>query len=308
MNPFFSVIIPTYNRANLIPKAIESILNQTFVDWELIIVDDGSCDETKAVVANYKDNRIKYIWQKNKERSAARNNGISNSKGEYICFLDSDDYFLPDRLQSFFIELSNRKFPIAIFYTGICFDTNGKIERREENPNIFGNMLEYVVYNPIGNPQVCIHKSILDKHKFNESISISEDVELWVRIIADGYEMTFLNYANVIVSEHLARSVSFAQGNTAEKMLPVLKLIFSKPHPGNIISKSLKKLLISTSYYNQAKYFIYHNKKWHAILMLLYAIFTQIKNQQTKHKCVLIYKLVFVRKSNCKKLLDLIGG
>ena len=95
MNPYFSIIIPAFNRAHLISKAIDSVIAQTFEDWELIIVDDGSTDNTKDLICNYqeKDSRINYIFQKNAERSAARNNGIANAKGEYICFLDSDDYW-----------------------------------------------------------------------------------------------------------------------------------------------------------------------------------------------------------------------
>ena len=97
----FSIIIPSYNRANHLPKAIESVLAQSFTDWELIIVDDGSTDNTSDVVASYNDPRIKYIYQENAERSAARNNGIRNANGEWICFLDSDDVYLNQHLAVF---------------------------------------------------------------------------------------------------------------------------------------------------------------------------------------------------------------
>ena len=96
----FSIIIPTYNREKLIGLAINSVINQTFIDWELIIIDDGSADKTKEVVKPYlKDKRVKYFFQKNAERSSARNNGILKSQGKYICFLDSDDKFLTNHLQ-----------------------------------------------------------------------------------------------------------------------------------------------------------------------------------------------------------------
>jgi glycosyltransferase involved in cell wall biosynthesis len=91
-SPFFSIILPTYNRASFISKAIESVIDQLYNKWELIILDDGSTDNTKEIVLSFNDDRIRYIYQENKERSAARNNGIRNAKGEYICFLDSDDY------------------------------------------------------------------------------------------------------------------------------------------------------------------------------------------------------------------------
>ena len=94
----------------MIHLAIESVLAQTYNDWELIIVDDGSADNTKTVVNKYKksENRIKYIFQENKERSAARNFGIKESKGDWICFLDSDDIYHNNHLEKF-KNLINRK-------------------------------------------------------------------------------------------------------------------------------------------------------------------------------------------------------
>ena len=93
-NPTVSVIIPTYNRAHLVGRAIKSVLNQTYRDFEIIVVDDGSTDNTKDIIKEFqkKDKRIKYIpYEKNKGGSAARNTGIKAAKGEYIAFLDSDD-------------------------------------------------------------------------------------------------------------------------------------------------------------------------------------------------------------------------
>ena len=95
-----SVIITTYNRAHLVGKAIKSVLNQTFQDFELIVVDDGSTDNTEEVINSFNDTRIRYIRHKiNKGGNAARNTGLRNSKGEYIAFLDSDDEWLPEKLE-----------------------------------------------------------------------------------------------------------------------------------------------------------------------------------------------------------------
>ncbi len=100
-----SVIIPTYNRGYIIKRAIDSVINQTFDDWELIIVDDGSDDNTNEIVNDYKDDRIKYI--RNRDRKGAcysRNLGMQNAMGEYFCFLDSDciwrENFLYDRINA----------------------------------------------------------------------------------------------------------------------------------------------------------------------------------------------------------------
>ncbi len=102
MTSKISVIIPTYNRANLLPRAIKSVLDQTFQDFELIVVDDGSTDNTKEVVEKFQkeDSRIKYIWQENSGGPAKPiNTGIKNSSGKYIAILESDDEWLPEKLE-----------------------------------------------------------------------------------------------------------------------------------------------------------------------------------------------------------------
>ena len=98
--PKVSVIIPTYNRAELLPLAIKSALNQTFNDIEIIVSDDKSTDDTREVVRSFADERIKYVLNKGKKGpSATRNTAILASEGEYIAFLDDDDEWLPDKLQ-----------------------------------------------------------------------------------------------------------------------------------------------------------------------------------------------------------------
>ena len=104
-----SIILPTYNRIHLLRETLNSIFYQNFENWECIIVDDGSTDNTKEISENwmYIDKRFKYIYQQNAERSAARNHGIENAIGEWICFLDSDDYYLENRLKNLFRKRRN---------------------------------------------------------------------------------------------------------------------------------------------------------------------------------------------------------
>ena len=99
--PVVSVVLPTYNRAALLPRAVESVIAQTYGDWELIVVDDGSTDETAAVVSAYGTklgDRFVYLRQENRGSSAARNRGIEASRGRFVAFLDSDDEFAPTKL------------------------------------------------------------------------------------------------------------------------------------------------------------------------------------------------------------------
>ncbi|HNL04843.1 MAG TPA: glycosyltransferase family 2 protein, partial [Bacteroidia bacterium] len=107
--PFFSVIMPVYNRAELVKDSIASVLSQRFDDFELICIDDGSTDNTLDVlkeIAN-KDRRIKLISHQNKGRCAARNNGINAASGEWIAFLDSDDYYLENHLSVMYQLIQN---------------------------------------------------------------------------------------------------------------------------------------------------------------------------------------------------------
>ena len=114
-NIFFSVIIPTYNRADLIGKTIESLLNQTFQNFELLIIDDGSSDNTEEVIKRIKDERISYFKKQNEERAAARNFGTKKAKGLYVNFFDSDDIAYPNHLETAYNFIQN-KGEINIFH------------------------------------------------------------------------------------------------------------------------------------------------------------------------------------------------
>jgi len=117
-NPTISVIIPTYNRANFIDVAIKSVLNQSYQDFEIIIVDDGSTDNTEEIVKNFNDFRINYFFHKfNQGISAARNTGIKACQGKYIAFLDSDDEWLPEKLDK---KEGQRYLLKAIFLYPFC--------------------------------------------------------------------------------------------------------------------------------------------------------------------------------------------
>ncbi len=116
-----SVIIPSYNRAHIIQRAIDSVLSQTYECFEIIIVDDGSDDNTKSIVSSIKDNRIRYIYQENKGVCTARNKGIFQAKGDYLTFLDSDDYANQNWLSDFNEKILDNSFDlifcdIKIFY------------------------------------------------------------------------------------------------------------------------------------------------------------------------------------------------
>jgi len=123
-----SIIVPTYNRQNLIKDAIQSVVKQTYKDWELIIVDDGSTDNTKSIVSEYtkKDSRIRYFYKKNGGQGSARNLGVLESKGEYVAFLDSDDEWLEDKLEKQISFLEKNKSASFCYTKSVSVFPNGK--------------------------------------------------------------------------------------------------------------------------------------------------------------------------------------
>ena len=185
MNPFFSIILPTHNRAGFIKKAIESVVNQKFQSWELIIVDDGSTDNTKEVVTSFHDSRIIYYYQNNSERSVARNNGISRAKGKYSCFLDSDDYYLNDHLENIYHSAELAEFPKALFMVDVIREENGMLKNveHEQLENHINNICYILCSKETVIPaRVAVHSEILKEYRFNPILNVSEDAELFVRI------------------------------------------------------------------------------------------------------------------------------
>lgn len=187
-----SVIIPTYNRAHTIKRSVESILNQTYSDLELIIVDDNSTDNTYDIVKSITDDRIKYIkLDENKGPSFARNTGIENSKGEYIAFQDSDDEWVFDKLE---IQLKCLKDNNADFvfssFNRYYKDTVMIIPDRDiSNGTIFENLM---YGNFIGTPTMFGKKECFDKEKFDLNLPSLEDWDLVIRI-SSNYKVHFIN-------------------------------------------------------------------------------------------------------------------
>lgn len=296
-NPYFSIIIPTFNRASLLRKAIESVLFQTYPEWELIIIDDGSTDNTKEIIQKYSDNRIIYIYQQNKERSSARNNGIKHAKGKYICFLDSDDHFLPERLELIHKYIMEKNEAVALFYTAICFEKNGIVNEREQLEfSSDSNIYDYIIQAIIGVPQVCMHKKILEIKSFNEKFCIGEDMELWLQV-AHEYPLIYIkDQPTVVALDHEERSVNVKKFNNAKEQLVMLKYIFSEKKYKGKISGRVKSLAISNCYFNIAKHHIYNRNKYKAIFNLMISMIKCALHPQTKHKVFLIFSLIINRK------------
>lgn len=187
-NPLVSVIIPTYNRAHLIMRAIKSVQAQTFTNWEIVIVDDGSTDDTKRLVESIRQNdpRIFYVkHDKNKGESAARNTGVEYSKGEYIAFIDSDDVWLPLKLEKQIAVFNKGPKDLGIVYTSACFINEATGEKRIKIARDHGHIFEkQVAYNPVGSPSKVMVRSecIIKCGGFDPEFPVNADWDMWTRI------------------------------------------------------------------------------------------------------------------------------
>lgn len=183
LTPFFSVIIPTYNRKDFFNRCIDSVLGQTFTNFELIVVDDGSTDGTIVHMADYTNKSVNYIVKRHGGVSSARNLGISLSRGQYLAFLDSDDIWNENKLEitSEYIE----SFPdIKIFHTNEIWHKDGKIlnqKKKHKRPSgyIYDKCLPLCC---IGMSTAVIKKDLFDSvSKFDENLPACEDYDLWLR-------------------------------------------------------------------------------------------------------------------------------
>ena len=207
-----SVIIPTFNRLSLISRAIDSVLKQTFKPFEIIVVDDGSSDNTSAFIKNnYKS--VKLIKQKNLGVSKARNVGIKNSSGDWIALLDSDDEWKKNKLEVQTKSLSEYDY-YSVCHTNEIWIRNGtrvnqKKRHQKYGGNIFDKCLDICRIYP---SSIIFQKNIINEVGwFDENLSICEDYDLWLRITAN-FKILFIDKPLIIKygghSDQLSKSVN----------------------------------------------------------------------------------------------------
>lgn len=201
MEPFFSVVIPTYNRADILPRSIDSVLSQTYKDYELIIVDNGSTDNTQEWLSdNYQDDRIVYHYQEGSGSPASpRNTGISFAKGQWICLLDSDDRWDKSKLQCVFDTIqTNTNADVICHNENIYYeatDTIGKmLKYGPASKNMYKEML--IFGNRLSTSATSIRLEFLKGNnlQFNESKEFAtvEDYDLWLNLARLSARFVFL--------------------------------------------------------------------------------------------------------------------
>jgi glycosyltransferase involved in cell wall biosynthesis len=290
--PFFSIIIPTFNRQEMIQTAIDSILKQTFHSYEIIIIDNLSADKTRNVVENYKDKRI-FFYEINNTGIVAksRNLGIKVSKGKWIAFLDSDDWWTEDKLQLCFENINNNVdviyHDLGIARKSFNFFKRNKIKTRKLKKPVLVDLL--LSGNLIGLSSVVVRKDLLSKIggiKESLQITAAEDYNTWLRIAncTDNffYIKKKLGYILFHNNNYGRMDLSVTVRHAIKEFLPILNHEQKKKIEINLIYMSIKCNSMYSNrvnFDNKLLFFIKHSSiflKFKATIYILMTFYFRI--------------------------------
>lgn len=203
--PVFSVIIPVYNRAELLKRTVGSVLRQDFTDFEVLVIDDGSSDDIRSVVNGFSDGRIRYFRQVNRGASAARNAGIDLARGDYVAFLDSDDVYLPHHLAAMHALLLSE--PGAVAYCPIVA-TRGRNGNFIKPPRAIAggeNMATYLMCDRgfVQTSGVCLSRQIAARIRYRDDAKFGDDTDFAIRLQLAGCPFIMAEAPGVVWSDDL---------------------------------------------------------------------------------------------------------
>ncbi|OGO07564.1 MAG: hypothetical protein A2Y92_06100 [Chloroflexi bacterium RBG_13_57_8] len=205
-----SIIVPTRNRSHLVGFTIDSILKQTVRDFELIVVDDCSEDDTEKVVKSFNDVRIRYFRHDNARLVAAnRNYGMSQAKGEYIAFCDDDDLWLPEKLEKQLVEFEKDSTLDMVCSNGVFFNDTGDLGLMYEKS--WDNYLTYDIVlkkRPVQTSTVVLRKGVIDDiggMNTDPAFYVHQDYEFWLRITRGEYKILYLDVPLIRYRRHAAQ-------------------------------------------------------------------------------------------------------
>ncbi|PET00263.1 glycosyl transferase family 2 [Priestia megaterium] len=289
VEPLVSVVIPTYNRGNIIENTINSVLNQTYSNLEIIIVDDCSNDNTEDVVKSFHDERIKYIKHtKNSNGSVARNTGIKNSNGEYIAFLDSDDEWFPEKIDIQLSYLLKQSTKNIVSYTQLIAN-RGHTQKMSSLQDIIEGekVLDYlfVKNGTIQTSTLMLDSNLAKKVLFNEKLKRHQDWDFCNRLQKQGASFIFVK--KPLTTWNLEyREDRVSNGN---QYLGSLQWLNDNKHD---MSKDGERAFLAKVV---APFMGRSNKKWEAMKYVFQAI--PYKILSIKDVCYILFKVLFSLKT-----------
>jgi glycosyltransferase involved in cell wall biosynthesis len=291
-NPvLFSIVVPTFNRAQLLEKTLQSLVKQEMQDFEIIVVDDGGTDESKSVVEALADKRISYYWKENGERGAARNFGTHRASGQWINFFDSDDIAYPNHL-SVALEFIKSNPETFAFHTGYDIVQEGKVISTHSYEGILNERI--VARNLLSCNNVFFEKQVLQQVAFMEDreLTNAEDWLLWLKVSAR-YEFIGLKTVTAAIIQHDTRSMVTAG---SEKMLKSARLFekFLKADP--VFQKKYGRFTnhcIAEVYSLVSLACVLEGRKKETLRWLIHSTKMDLNRIFTRRTGAILYRLVF---------------
>jgi len=243
--PFFSIILPTYNRPEQLKRALKSVLNQTFEDYEVLVINNGDV----RIDQDLSDKRIRYYDEEKKGANYARNKGISLSTSSFICFLDDDDEYFPNHLEALHQLIEKNEFKVALYKTFARIEDKDGKYRDQNDPLKQTSMhnLHYIFLYPLYMNCVCIHKEILKKEIFEPTVKVAQDYDLWIRILVD--HAFFISPIVTTIYHYSIHSTSRASKNKYYNYINLYSGYFKDPLYGKNIPTSVKRDRIFKYYF-----------------------------------------------------------
>jgi len=235
-----SVIIPTFNRANFLKKAIQSVLSQTYQGFELIVVDDGSTDNTYKIISEFKNN-IVYIKQKNRGPAAARNTGIKRAGNKFLAFLDSDDCWDKEKLAIQIDEMQKKPFYLISHTREIWYKNSKLLSQKKKHKKYHGYIFDKCLpLCAVGMSTVMIKKELFERvGEFDENFPCCEDYDFWLRVSAR-HPFLFIDKPLTLKDGGRPDQLSFIYRTGIDKFR--IQAIVKVLEAGNILSDNHRRL------------------------------------------------------------------
>lgn len=261
-----SIIIPTFNRRDYITIALDSVRVQTYKDYEIIIIDDGSSDDTKEVLKPYQEN-VRYFYQDNRGIPATRNKGIREAKGDFIAFLDSDDHWLPEKLERQIECFSKHPHYGMVATRCSCTTPEGKFLKKNRPGKSGWILTDLFKANFIRTSSAMIKKECLEEiGLFDESLPECEEYDLWLRI-AKQYPIGFIDEPLTVYTDN-------PQGVSTDSLAGRLQRlkVLEKDYLKECIPQALYRKRLASNYHYVGRHYLKQGEKREGKKYLKHAI------------------------------------
>ena len=258
-SPLVSVVLPTYNCARFLPESVGAVLSQTYTHYEVIVVDDGSTDNTKDVLNPFMQ-KIRYIkLEQNKGLPVARNTGIQSARGKYVAFIDADDLWLPEKLQTDIEYFETHPEVSMVYSKHINIDekgrvVNGSVKKQLPSGNVFTQL--FSEQNFVIASSVVVRKNVFETTGlFDEQLFNCQDWDLWLRI-AFHFQVAGINKP-LVKYRHNPHSLSKNRNNVLKYQKIVIDKIYNKfKDKENGINEKLYKKRLASHYAKVGRYYL----------------------------------------------------